>query len=123
MSRRESVSAERFVVAYLYAHKQGWTIGQLAEYLGMEKASANVKASQLRGDGLNLPKLKQIRAKKDLSQLAKMVSDYEASLSDLDGKSNVTISDHLGTDVEFDDTEFVAPPGEGNDGRTLIGSM
>lgn len=123
MARRESVSAEKFVVAYLYAHKQGWTIGQLAEYLGMEKASANVKASQLRGEGLNLPKLVQVRAKKDLSALARMVSDYEASLSDLDGKQNCTISDHLGEDDQFDDTEFVSPPNEGNDGRTLIGSM
>ena len=123
MSRRESVSAERFVQGYIHAHKQGWTIAQLAEHLGMEKASANVKASQLRGAGLNLPKLKQVRAKMDLGNLARMVSDYEASLSDLDGKANVTISDHLGEDDQFDDTEFVSPPEEGNDGRTLIGSM
>lgn len=123
MSRRESVSADRFVVAYLHAHKQGWTIGQLADYLGMEKASANVKASQIRKDleayGKTLPKLKQIRAKKDLSALARMVTEYE---NDLDGNANVTISDHLDEEV-FDDTEYVAPLGEGNDGRMLVGSM
>ena len=126
MARRQSVSAERFIAGYLQAHKQGWTVGQLADYLGMEKNSANVKASQIRGDlesrGIELPKLKQIRAKKDLGILAKMVTDYEASLSDLDGNKNVTISDHMGTDVP-NETEFVSPPDEGNDGRTLIGSM
>lgn len=124
MSRRESVSQERFVVAYLNAHKAGLTMQQLADSLGMEKASASVKASQVRKDleayGKTLPKLKQMRAKKDLGVLARMVTDYEASLSDMDGNANVTISDHLDEDVPFDDTD---PQEEGNDGRTLIGSI
>ena len=122
MSRRESVSAERFVAGYIHAHKMGWTVQQLADYLNMEKASCNVKASQLRKSGLELPKLHQTRAKMDLGKLAKMVSDYEASLTDLDGKQNCTISDHLDEDVP-NETLFVTPPEEGNDGRTLVGSM
>lgn len=118
MSRRESVSAEHFVKAYLDAHRAGLTIGQLAESLEMEKASANVKASQLRNQGIKLPKLRQVRKSKDLGALAKMVSDYEASLIDLDGKENVTISDHMDPEVQDEDPQY-----EGNDGRTLVGSM
>jgi predicted transcriptional regulator len=119
---RNYVSSESFVRGYLYGHKQGWNMQQVADHLGMVKASATVKASQLRQAGIQLPKLAQSRQKMDLGILARMVTDYETSLSDLDGNHNVTISDHLDPEPQ-NGTEFVTPPDEGNDGRTLVGSM
>jgi hypothetical protein len=81
---------------------------EIANDLGMQKSSATVKASQLRQKGIKLPKLAQSRQKLDLGVLARMVQDYEA---DLDGNANVTISDHMGDDVQDEDnTEFVGFP-------------
>jgi hypothetical protein len=105
---RNYVSSAAFVAGYLRTHKAGGTMADLAADLGMNKSSATVKASQLRQAGIQLPKLKQLRAKLDLGVLAMMVKNYEDGVLDLDGKNNVTISDHLEEDVE-DNTEFFTP--------------
>jgi hypothetical protein len=104
---RNYVDSASFVKCFLAVHKEGGDIQAVADRLGMQKASATVKASQLRQAGIQLPKLSQSRKKLDLGALAKMVSDYEANLSvdsdtDLDGHKNVTISDHLDEDVPDD---------------------
>lgn len=112
---RNYVDSASFVRVFLAVHKEGGDIQTVADRLGMQKASATVKASQLRQAGIQLPKLSQSRKKLDLSALAKMVSDYEANLSvDLDGNANCTVSDHLDEDVHNDvgdeDTDI---PGRG----------
>lgn len=104
---RNYVDSTSFVKAFLAVHSKGGDIQAVADRLGMQKASATVKASQLRQAGVQLPKLSQSRKKLDLGALAKMVSDYEANLSvsddtDLDGRENVTISDHLDEDIPDD---------------------
>jgi hypothetical protein len=107
---RNYVDSVSFVTCFLNVHKRGGTIQEVADILGMQKASATVKASQLRQMKVSLPKLGQTRKKLNLSALAKMVTDYEAELSvDLDGKENVTISDHLGDldeDIPDDDGDL-----------------
>jgi hypothetical protein len=101
---RNYVDSVTFVKTFLSVHREGGTIQEVADRLGMQKPSATVKASQLRQAGVNLPKLGQMRKKLNLGALAKMVTDYEAQMSaDLDGKENVTISDHLDEDVDYED--------------------
>ena len=102
---RQYVDSASFVAAYLKTHRNGGNMQTLADSLGMNKASATVRASQLRQAGVNLPKLSQSRKKLDIAALAKMVQNYEM---DLDGNANVTISDHMDEDVQDeDDTVFV----------------
>lgn len=102
---RQYVDSTSFVAAYLRTHRDGGNMQSLADSLGMNKASATVRASQLRQAGVNLPKLAQSRKKLDIAALAKMVENYEM---DLDGNHNVTISDHLDEDIDEDgDTVYV----------------
>lgn len=125
---RNYVDSASFVKAFLAVHKEGGDIQAVADRLGMQKASATVKASQLRQAGIQLPKLLQSRKKLDLGALAKMVSDYEANLSvsddtDLDGHENVTISDHLDEDIPDDDQEDEVDDGDLDEdipGRGLV---
>ena len=125
MARKHNVPAVDFVKGYLFGHKQGWNVQQVADHLGMEKGSVTVRASQMRnGLGIELPSLAQARKKVNISELARMVSEYETSMSDLDGKENVTISTHLDPDDQIpdDNTQYV-DPNDQNDGRRLVGSM
>ena len=105
-SNRPRIDKLTFVQMYLQVHREGGTIQDVADRLGMAKNSATVKASQIRQLGYDLPVLKQQRQKTDLSALAKMVSDYQAELScNLEGKEDCTISDHLDEDVQGEDDD------------------
>lgn len=75
------VSAEVFVETVLKVNAEGGTWDDVAKLVGTKKTSCTVRASNLRKEGVNLPTLSRCGRgrKKDITALAKMVSDFQAN--------------------------------------------
>lgn len=56
--KRNQISQERFVTMWVKAHKEGWTMQQLAKELGISYNAVTTRAKSYQKKGINLPSIK-----------------------------------------------------------------
>ena len=93
-SKPTAIAVNTFVAAYVETHKAGGTIQDVAKALGRDveytRAKKNSVATQLKAQGMSLPKLAKVERQKsaNMSEAISMLSAYNAEFSGSDESEN-----------------------------------
>ena len=89
MSDRKNVPADKFVEEYMVSHRNGETYQQLANRLGVKKATVMLRRSNLVKSGVPMPALARPSGNRlDIAKLQAIVSQANEAADQGDGEGD-----------------------------------